>query len=493
MITFVLERGLIPVPKSKLLPVSEAANRLGISEQSVRSFLRSETLKGHRVGKQWAIEEQTLGEYVARKKKDVPSDHRSTIKRLPKLKALSFFSGAMGLDLGLEKAGIHILLACEMDKACRKTIQANRPDIALLGDIWAYTPADIRSAAGLGKKDEIDVIVGGPPCQAFSTAGSRRGFKDERGNVFLKYIDLILELRPRYAVIENVRGLLSAPLSHRPHSERGTDKPSLSTEEMPGGALLHAIQMLKEGGYCVSFNLYNAANFGAPQVRERVVIICSRDGKKVPYLEPTHSPNGNFGLPKWRTFKEATTTLRNAEHHHAVFPEARLRFYRMLEQGQYWKHLPQELQKEALGNSYYAGGGKTGFLRRLAWDKPSPTLVTHPAMPATDLAHPVEDRPLSIEEYKCIQEFPNDWGICGSLVDQYRQVGNAVPVSLGAAIGRALIMHMNGRKQKSFALFPYSRYKNTDDASWFSLMTPGLQQLGKPSQLELGFDKVATR
>jgi DNA (cytosine-5)-methyltransferase 1 len=372
----------------------------------------------------------------------------------------------MGLDLGLEKAGIKCILACEFDRACRKTIEANRPDIALLGDIWEYSASDIRKAAGLSTKDDIELMVGGPPCQAFSTAGSRQGFKDERGNALLKYVNLITELKPLYAVIENVRGLLSAPIVHRPHSERGNGTPALSTEESPGGALLYILEILRAAGYGVSFNLYNSANFGSPQIRERVVIICHRDGKKVPYLTPTHSSAGEFGLKKWRTFKDAVDGLNKIKHTHITFPVNRLRFYKLLSAGQYWKHLPVELQKEAMGKSYYSGGGKTGFFRRLAWDKPSPTLVTHPAMPATDLAHPVENRPLSIEEYKRIQEFPDNWNVCGSLTDAYKQIGNAVPISLGEAIGRSIIDHMLGKSTPNFVGFPYSRYKGTDEVSW---------------------------
>ena len=125
------------------------------------------------------------------------------------LVALSFFSGAMGLDLGMEQGGINACLACEVDKACRQTIAANRPDLALIGDITTYSAAEIRSLAGLSPEQAIDMIFGGPPCQAFSTAGARRGLDDARGNVFLRYLDLVAELKPRYVVVENVRGLLS--------------------------------------------------------------------------------------------------------------------------------------------------------------------------------------------------------------------------------------------------------------------------------------------
>ncbi len=388
------------------------------------------------------------------------------------LKVLSFFSGAMGLDLGLEKAGLDVLLACENDKACRKTIVHNRPNLPLLHDVNEYSSSDIRRLAGLTEKQEIDLIVGGPPCQAFSTAGARRGFHDARGNVFLKYLELITELRPRYAVIENVRGLLSAPLKHRPHAQRDSEwSPSL--DEKPGGALLFVIDTLRRNGYGVSFNLYNSANYGVPQIRERVVLICHREGGIVPHLQPTHDVEGRFGLPKWRTLRDALIGIEDCAH--AEFPESRLRYYRMLSEGQYWKHLPKAHQKDAMGKSYYAGGGKTGFFRRLAWDKPSCTLVTSPTMPATDICHPEADRPLSVQEYKRIQQFPDDWAVCGSITDQYRQIGNAVPVGLGEAVGRAIVNHMNGTVTHAPIGFPFSRYKGTDEVSWERLTRLGAQ------------------
>jgi DNA (cytosine-5)-methyltransferase 1 len=164
--------------------------------------------------------------------------------------------------------------------------------------------------------------------------------------------------------------------------------------------------------------------------------------------------------------REALRGLEKAEHHHVIFPESRLKYYRMLKAGEYWKHLPKKVQKEAMGASYFSGGGKTGFYRRLAWDKPSPTLVTHPAMPATDLCHPEAYRPLSLEEYKRIQEFPDDWKFAGTLIDQYRQVGNAVPGSLGHAIGRLIFSLCRETAIPEFSVFPYSRYCGTDDRSW---------------------------
>ena len=139
------------------------------------------------------------------------------------------------------------------------------------------------------------------------------------------------------------------------------------------------------------------------------------------------------------------------------FPEKRLKYYRLLKEGQNWRNLSEALQKEAMGKSYFLGGGKTGFYRRLAWNAPSPTLVTHPAMPATDLGHPEEDRPLSIQEYKRIQEFPDTWEIKGNLINQYKQIGNAVPVSVGKAIGKTILKHFVEDEFKKYDGFKYSR------------------------------------
>jgi len=381
---------------------------------------------------------------------------------MKKIRALSFFSGAMGLDIGLEKAGIDVILACESEKFIRETIKLNRPKIKVLEDINNYSAKEIRKEAGLKSKEKIDLIVGGPPCQAFSTAGKRLSINENRGIVFIKYLELIKELNPTYFVIENVRGLLSVPLKHVPHDKR---KGKLKTKEEKGGTLNYILNYLNNIGYKVSFNLYNSANFGSPQIRERVIIIGNKK-EKLPYLTPTHSQHGEFGLKPWKTFKAAVKGLHNINHDFVKFPESRLKYYKKLKEGQNWRNLPLKLQKEALGNSYYLGGGKTGFLRRLGWNKPSPTLVTDPMMPATDLAHPVENRPLSIQEYKRIQEFPDDWKLAGSIRNQYKQVGNAVPVSLGRAIGKLIVNHILKKKIKIINNFKYSRYLYTSELNW---------------------------
>lgn len=415
-------------------------------------------------------------------------DRISKIKPdIKKLKSLSFFSGAMGLDIGLHKAGIQSLLCCEIDRSSRETIIANNPDIGLIGDIRNYTVNEILNYANVQSADEIDLIVGGPPCQAFSTAGKRLGLEDERGNVFLKYIELIEEIKPRYAVIENVRGLMSSQFSIKLNSKDALYLPK-KLAQYKGSTLYYIINRLKDAGYKVSFNLYNSANFGTPQTRERVIIICTLDKNPVPHLDPTHSETGEFGLKKWKVLQEAIGSLNKKKQDYINFPEKRLKYYRLLKAGENWRNLTEELQKEALGKSYFLQGGKTGFFRRLSWDLPAPTLVTHPAMPATDLAHPSEDRPLSIQEYKRIQEFPDGWIIKGNLINQYKQVGNAVPVSVGEAIGKTILRHNSGSTKIKFKDFKYSRYLKTSETEFISdfLLRCGNEiSKAKQSRLEL--------
>lgn len=166
---------------------------------------------------------------------------------------VSFFSGALGLDLGLEKAGLTPLMYCENNKYCQQTIKLNKPDIPLIDDIRKYNAKDILNIVNNKK---INLIVGGPPCQAFSTAGARKSFEDERGNVFLHFLNIAITIRPEYIVIENVRGLLSASFDPSGENKKGT-------------ALKYVLNTLEKAKYNISFNLYNAANYGVPQIRER--------------------------------------------------------------------------------------------------------------------------------------------------------------------------------------------------------------------------------
>ena len=453
---------------NSLYTVADVAGILKVSPQYVREIIRNDKLPARRVGSQWLIDSNELDGYLL--KNDIciePDDHERISSDVPKIVALSFFSGALGLDIGMSNGGIDALLACESNKYCRMTIQKNNPDIALIGDINNYDADEILRMTKIPSDRKVDIIFGGPPCQAFSTAGARRALDDERGNVFLRYINIIGKIKPTYIVIENVRGLLSAPYPYK-----NIKKP------IKGGAMCIILDRLKAVGYTVSFELYNAANFGTPQIRERVVMIGKLGKEKVPYLSPTHSENGMYGLKKWRTLQEAFEKIDvpEFERQHIDFPEKRLKYYRMLGEGQYWKDLPPEVRVEAMGKKLSLGGGKTGFFRRLSYNRPSPTLVTNPTMPATDLCHPTENRPLSVEEYKSIQEFPRDCDICGPILEKYKQLENAVPIKLGEAIAKTILADMEGKRLPSYQGFLFSRYKNTSDVSWQIAMDKAIKK-----------------
>ncbi len=446
--------------EAELLSSSEVAQALGVTPQTITRLARSGELNCTMVGSRRVFTRASLETYLAEHNLcRAPADHPRATGNLPNVVAVSFFSGALGLDIGMEQAGIHPLLYCENDAKCRMTIASNRPDAALVGDINRVSAEEVRSLARIPEGRSVDVMFGGPPCQAFSTAGARRAFDDSRGNVFLKYLDLAEQLQPTYLVIENVRGLLSTAYPLRPNEA-----------PVRGGAMRLVLNRLKRMGYGVSFNLYNAANFGAPQIRERVVIIAKKTGETVPWLVPTHTSEAAWDLPAWRTLGDALATIDGPQHY-VQFPEKRLRYFKMLSAGQYWKDLPANLQEQAMGKAYRLSGGKTGFYRRLRFDRPCATLVTSPTMPATDLCHPTEDRPLSVEEYQAIQEFPHSWVFRGSIQDRYRQIGNAVPIALGTAIGRTILSDIHdsesARAQADrFLEFPYSRYKNSNQLTW---------------------------
>lgn len=349
---------------------------------------------------------------------------------------VSFFSGAGGLDLGLTATtGARLALACDVFQPARDTITANNPGVPVVEDMGAITAAEVRAQVG----EPIDIVAGGPPCQSYSTAGSRGGVEDPRGSLLGRFVHLAVELDPRYIVIENVRGLLSAT-----EAVDGSDDPT----PVRGGVLSNVLTTLHANGYTTSHALYTAADFGAPQARERVIVLAARDGGDVPFLVPTHhDPLRDRGiphhLPPHRTFRDATAHL--TEHEFLTYTPDRARWLSMVPPGGNWRDLPPEEQAAAMGkalsDSAKKSGGRSSFYRRLAWDRPAPTLVTDPCGKSTSLCHPDEVRPLSVQEYAALQGFDPDYVLAGSLRQRYKLLGNAVPTHLSAAVGRAIVAH----------------------------------------------------
>lgn len=340
-------------------------------------------------------------------------------------KSISLFSGAMGLDLGLQLSGIDISIGQDFNKFCVDTIKQNGHQ-ALLGDIRKIEPEDLLSAAGLSFGEPF-LICGGPPCQPFSTAGKRLGINDPRGSLFREYVRMIDVIRPRFFVMENVKGLISSPLKDENGNNTGGKVIDIILEEF---SKLH---------YKTVYGVLDAVNYGVPQFRERFVMIGSRDNENVFLPIPTHFQMHQNPSYRWATLGDSIKELEDVPGACADFSPSRLKYLKLVPEGGNWKNLPPEILKEAMGGAYNSGGGKVGFYRRLSYAQPSPTLVTSPIQKATMMCHPTKNRPLSIAEYARIQQFPDTWKFSGSLVEQYKQIGNAVPVGLAKAIGEAVI------------------------------------------------------
>lgn len=381
---------------------------------------------------------------------------------MSKIKAISLFSGAMGLDIGIEKAGIDIKLCVELNKQAASTIRNNTNIPVINRDITTIPTSELLEVSGL-KAGEVDLVVGGPPCQAFSTAGARRGLDDFRGNVIIQYLRVVSEIQPRYFILENVRGILSAKLNAVPDSYKEYEE--IKNEK--GSVIRFLANEFRKLGYTISFALFNAANYGVPQIRERVIIFGTKGTKRIPLPQPTHSELGLYGTKKWVTLGDVISDLpKPNESEYTSLSKKMLQYMSLVKEGENWTSLEPEVAREAMGKAYDLGGGKTGFLRRLSSSKPSPTLVTSPIMPATLICHPTELRPLSVKEYARVQQFPDNWKFSGRIADIYKQIGNAVPVGLGYMAGMQIIRFDNGElkgNEDMNNLIPYSRYKNTTD------------------------------
>lgn len=364
----------------------------------------------------------------------------------------------MGLDLGLEATGRFKTIACiEKEPAFCETIRRNLeagrlpPDLRVLqADLSQLDPASTLERLGIDP-DSIDVIVGGPPCQSFSTAGRRGTTQDPRGTLLWDFLRFVSYVEPKFFLMENVRGLISAALKHRPIAER-PEKGGLplSEEEQPGSVVRLFAKDLAEvdGGYHLDIFEVNAVNYGAPQLRERALFIGNKFGRLVDFPAPTHGPvessevqTSLFDTPSlkpWRTLGDALAGLKDPAPQIMDFSPRKKGFLAMVPEGSNWRSLPEEIQKESMGRAWYAKGGRSGWWRRLTFDLPCPTLVTMPNHASTALCHPVETRALSIREYARIQEFPDGWEFSGTLVQQYAQLGNAVPTRLGQVAGEVI-------------------------------------------------------
>ena len=324
-----------------------------------------------------------------------------------KYKVMDLFSGAGGFLLGFEKEGFDIILSTDFDEDCEKVHKINRPNIP-------FVRADIRTLSN-EKIDEllngqtVDVLIGGPPCQGFSTIGNRvssdperRTKYDPRNDLFREYIRILNHLQPKVFVMENVKGI----------------------KTRDGGTIFEEIQrQFKETGYDFNCITLNAADYGVPQYRERVFFYGTRIGVDFEAPIPTHGENRN----PYNIVLDAIGDLANkgeevSNHVPLKHGEKNIRRYQLIPEGGRLPEndLPADLYRKNFGNTF----------QLLDRNKPSLTMVPgHNAFPI----HPWLDRSLTVREAARIQTFPDDYIFSGRRDKQCMQVGNAVPVQLANA------------------------------------------------------------
>lgn len=325
-----------------------------------------------------------------------------------KYTVLELFAGAGGLALGLEKAGFKTIGAVEIDSAAIKTLKSNRPNWNIIqGDISKINIKEHIS-------DKVDFLSGGFPCQSFSYAGKRLGLEDTRGTLFYHYARILKDTMPKAFIAENVKGLVSH------------DK---------GRTLETILEVFKEVGYTVSYQVLTATGYEVAQKRQRIFIVGFRnDIYKEEFIFPKPS--------------DKILTLRDILQNVPASPctqysETKKKVMEQVPAGGCWRHLPDEVAKEYMKTTYYMTGGRTGIARRLSWDEPGLTVLCSASQKQTERCHPDETRPFSVRENARIQSFPDDWVFEGSVSAQYKQVGNAVPVNMAKKVGEAVKDYLN--------------------------------------------------
>lgn len=330
---------------------------------------------------------------------------------------VELFAGAGGLALGLELAGFHTLGLVEIDKYACQTLRKNRPE-------WNVIEKDIIDVAEQGIKnfietpnEEVDLLSGGYPCQAFSYAGKKMGLNDARGTMFYYYAKILEELMPKMFLAENVRGLVN-------HDN--------------GRTLATMLKVFSDIGYKVQWKVLNALDYDVAQKRERIVIVGIRND-----LVEHHDLKYYFPKPYGYVLTLRDILKNVPKSDGAKYPVYKKKVLDLVPPGGCWRDLPDDVAKEYMGKSYYSGGGRTGMARRLSWDEPCLTLTCSPAQKQTERCHPEETRPFTVREYARIQSFPDDWEFDCSTTNGYKQIGNAVPVNMAKAIGLSIVNVLN--------------------------------------------------
>ena len=333
-----------------------------------------------------------------------------TKKRFIMLTTIELFAGAGGLALGIERAGFNTIGLIEFNKDACDTLRKNRPEWNVLcDDIANISNQDLERLFGV-KKGELDLLSGGAPCQAFSYAGKRLGLEDARGTLFYHYAVFLEKLQPKMFLFENVRGLLTH------------DK---------GKTYSTIIDIFEKTGYEIQKEVLHASDYGVAQKRERLITI----GIRKDLVDKV-----NYSFPKPHEYRPVLKdVLQNVPDSLGVpYGENKRKIFELVPPGGYWRDIDPKIAKSYMKSCWDMEGGRTGILRRMSMDEPSLTVLTSPSQKQTERCHPLEARPFTVRENARCQSFPDEWEFCGSVMSQYKQVGNAVPVNLAYEVAKQI-------------------------------------------------------
>lgn len=360
------------------------------------------------------------------------------------LKAIDLFCGAGGLSEGFRQAGFHVLAGQDHDERAGATFSATHRNAKFVGgSIQNVSPQLLLKAAGM-QKGEVDVLVGGPPCQGYSVYNHQRGESDPRAGLFREYLRIVEGIQPRWLVMENVTGITSIAC---------------------GDIVREIFAGMKSLGYRVEMKVLKAEEFGVPQERRRVFFVATRTNAEIRFPDPTHG----LGLEPFVTVWDAISDLPKLENGATTIPtgyvtepqnayqallrgecsvvqnhsagrlskinEERMRY---IPAGGSWRDIPRDLLPAGMLKAK-----RSDHTKRYGRPRKSDlacTILTKCDVHWGAYIHPEQDRALTVREAARLQSFPDFFVFEGNRTEQYVQVGNAVPPLLGRRVAEALVM-----------------------------------------------------